>query len=325
MHDIARPRRSPQAPRPRAESRPASFGKYHLLECIGRGGMGEVHLALADGPAGCSKLVVLKLLLENSAVSTSARAMFLDEGRLAARLNHPNVVQTNEIGVEAGRHYLVMEYLEGQPLNRFVARAREVGAAVPPGLWVRMALDVLAGLEYAHELCDYDGTPLHVVHRDISPQNLFLLYEGQTKLVDFGIAKAATQHVRTSIGTVKGRFEYMPPEQLMGLPVDQRADLFSLGVVLWEVFAGQRLFQGSIGECMQRLTGGPLPRVSSVVPGFDPGLDALIARALERDASARFQTARGGRGRRPDVVVRGRGRADALALRCVPRAATARH
>ncbi|HEU4536663.1 MAG TPA: serine/threonine-protein kinase, partial [Polyangiaceae bacterium] len=269
----------------------SSLGKFHFLERIGRGGMGEVYLALISGPTGFNKLVVVKTLREDFAAYQSIRAMFLDEGRLAARLNHPNVVQTNEVGVEEGKHYLVMEYLEGQPLDRLIRRAREPGAAVPPGLWLRIALDTLGGLHYAHELCDYDGTPLNVVHRDLSPHNVFLTYEGVVKVLDFGIAKAATQSAQTQAGTIKGKPAYMPPEQLLGTAVDRRADLFVFGIVLWEMFTGTRLFTGTMSECLKRITGGPLPLVSSVVPGFDPGLDAVVARALERDPDARFQTA----------------------------------
>ncbi|HEU4412668.1 MAG TPA: serine/threonine-protein kinase [Polyangiaceae bacterium] len=275
-----------------AEPPRSSLGKFHFLERIGRGGMGEVYLALLSGPTGFSKLVVVKLLREDFAAYEAIRAMFLDEGRLAARLNHPNVVQTNEVGVEEGKHYLVMEYLEGQPLDRLIKRVREAGFSVPPGLWVRVALDSLSGLDYAHELCDYDGTPLNVVHRDLSPHNIFLTYEGVVKLLDFGIAKAATQSAQTQTGTVKGKPSYMAPEQLMGLPVDRRADLFVFGIVLWEMFTGTRLFSGTLNECLKRVTGGPLPPVSSVVPNFDPGLDAVVSRALERDPGARFQTAR---------------------------------
>ncbi|HEU4408029.1 MAG TPA: serine/threonine-protein kinase [Polyangiaceae bacterium] len=292
MHDTARQNRPPGAGPPRAELVGASLGKFRLLECIGRGGMGEVYLALADGPAGCCKLVVVKLLREDCACHPSVRAMFLDEGRLASRLSHPNVVQTNEVGVEAGRHYLVMEYLEGQSLDQLIKGAREAGVSVPPGLWVRVALDALSGLDYAHELCDYDGTPLNVVHRDLSPHNVFLTYEGTVKLLDFGIAKAATQHARTEVGAVKGKPSYMAPEQMMGLPIDRRADLFVFGIVLWEMLTGTRLFAGTFSECLRRLTVGPLPRASSIVPALDPGFDAVVARALERDPGARFQTAR---------------------------------
>ncbi len=288
MNDVARSSRSLLAPPVRP---PGPLGNLHLLGCIGRGGMGEVHVALLNGPATISKLVVVKLLRANDSPHDAVRAMFLDEARLAARLNHPNVVQTNDVGIEGGQYYLVMEYLEGQPLDRLIKCARSEGVPVPLGLWLRIALDVLAGLGYAHELCDYDGTPLGVVHRDLSPHNIFLTYEGQVKVLDFGIAKAATQSVRTQLGSIKGKLNYMAPEQIMGPAVDRRSDLFVFGIVLWEMFTGARLFQGTLGECLRRVAGGPLPRVSSVVPGFDPGLDAIVARALAFDPAARFATA----------------------------------
>jgi serine/threonine protein kinase len=276
---------------PASEPPLVGVGKFHFLERIGRGGMGEVYLALATGPTGFNKLVVVKLLREDFAANEPVRAMFLDEGRLAARLNHPNVVQTYEVGADDDKHFLVMEYLEGQPLNALMTRASSGGAAVALGAWVRVALDALAGLHYAHELCDYDGTPLNVVHRDLSPHNVFLTYDGVVKLLDFGIAKAATQSHQTQVGTIKGKPAYMPPEQLLGTPVDRRADLFVFGIVLWEMFTGTRLFTGAFSECIKRIVGGELPRVSSVVSDFDPGLDAVVARALDRDPDARYQTA----------------------------------
>ncbi|HEU4406525.1 MAG TPA: protein kinase, partial [Polyangiaceae bacterium] len=277
---------------PEAKGQVDSVGKYRLLERIGRGGMGEVYLALNSGPTGFNKLVVVKLLREEFALNGAARAMFLDEARLVTRLNHPNVVQTNEVGLAGGDHYLVMEYLEGQSLDQLIKRADAAGERVPLGLLVRVALDVLSGLDYAHELADFDGTPLNVVHRDLSPHNVFLTYEGVVKLLDFGIAKAGTQSHRTEVGTLKGKPGYMPPEQLFSTPIDRRADLYVVGIVLWEMFTGARLFRGPPTQSAMRIVDGPMPPVSSVVPGFDPGLDAVVARALEREPDARFQTAR---------------------------------
>jgi serine/threonine protein kinase len=270
----------------------ASLGKFRFVERIGRGGMGDVYLALSGGPAGFEKLVVVKVLRDDFAAYRGGREMFLDEGRLVARFNHPNVVQANEVGVEAGRHYLMMEYLEGQPLDQLMARVIEVGVRVSPGLWVRVALDALAGLDYAHELTDFDGTPLNVVHRDLSPHNLFLTYEGVVKVLDFGIAKSTAQSEQTQAGTVKGKIGYMAPEQLLGHPLDRRADIFVFGIVLWEMFTGQRLFTDSVSENLRLHHQGALPRVSSIVPGFDPALDAVIARALAFEPGERFPTAR---------------------------------
>jgi serine/threonine protein kinase len=278
---------------PEAETQPYGWvGNFRLLERIGRGGMGEVFLAMSNGPTGFNKLVVLKLLREEFALNGAARAMFLDEGRLLARLNHPNVVQTNEVGVEGGDHYLVMEYLQGQSLDQLIKQTAAIRERVPLGVWVRIALDALSGLDYAHELADFDGTPLGVVHRDLSPHNVFLTYEGVVKLLDFGIAKAATQSYRTQTGTVKGKPGYMPPEQLMGTPVDRRADLYVVGIVLWEMFTGTRLFTGPPTQSLVQMVNMRLPRPSSVVPGFDPELEAVIMRALEKDTDARYQTAR---------------------------------
>ncbi len=153
--------------------------------------MADVYLAVAVGPAGFNKLLVIKRLRQNLTDEPELRAMFLDEARLAARLNHRNVVQTNEVGVTDEKYFIAMEYLDGQPLNRVFARARQEKSEVPLGIALHILCDVLAGLQYAHDLEDYDGSPLHVVHRDISPQNVFVTYDGQTKIVDFGIARGA--------------------------------------------------------------------------------------------------------------------------------------
>jgi eukaryotic-like serine/threonine-protein kinase len=269
-----------------------SLGKFQFLERVGRGGMGDVYLAFVAGSTGFRKLVVVKLLRESFAAYPESREMFLDEGRLAARLNHPNVVQTNEVGVERGRHYMVMEYLEGQPLDQLIARSIEAAVDVPNAIWLRVALDALSGLHHAHELRDYDGTPFNVVHRDLSPHNFFLTYEGAVKLLDFGIAKAAMRHSSTRSGVIKGKPAYMAPEQLMGLAVDRRADLYVFGIVLWELFTRQRLFTGTVAECLRRHLLNDVPRVSSLVRGFDRALDDVIARALDPDPTLRFQTAR---------------------------------
>jgi eukaryotic-like serine/threonine-protein kinase len=218
-----------------------SFGKYKLLARLGQGGMAEVFLAVAFGPSGFNKLLVIKRLRPELAEDSAYLSMFLDEARLAARLNHPNVVQANDVGSIDGQHYLSMEYLDGQPLNRLFTVARTQGLQ-PTAAYLRLVSDTLAGLHYAHELADYDGTPLNVVHRDVSPHNVFITYDGQVKLVDFGVAKAATHAQRTSTGVVKGKISYMAPEQALSVAVDRRADIFSVGVILWELVTGQRFW-----------------------------------------------------------------------------------
>jgi serine/threonine protein kinase len=266
---------------------PAPVEKYRLCARLGGGGQADVFLALASGPIGFNKLVVIKRLRPEMLEQPAMVAMFLDEARLAARLSHPNVVQTYEVA-EGEAYLIAMEYLEGQPLSRL--RQAPAAAAPGPGAWVRIVADALAGLHYAHELCDYDGTPLGIVHRDVSPQNIFVTYEGQAKLVDFGVAKAALNCVRTEVGAIKGKASYMAPEQVHGR-ADRRSDVFSMGVVLWEALAGRKLFTGEMIRVLHKVLYEPVPRLSSVLPGVDPRLDAIVARAVEKDPAARFQTA----------------------------------
>jgi serine/threonine protein kinase len=266
------------------------FGKFQLIAQLGKGGMGEVFLALLHGVQGVKKLVVIKRLLEPINDDRAMRDLFLEEGRLAARLNHSNVVQTIEVGEEAGALYLSMEYLEGQPLNQVV---RKLGAErIDSHIAARIISDVLCGLHYAHELRDYDGRPLNIVHRDMSPHNIFITYEGEVKIVDFGIAKAASQASKTEVGVLKGKVAYMAPEQATSDATDRRADVFVVGIVLWELLTGTRLFAGAVQKTFYSLIQKPAPRVSSVVPDIDPELDDIVARALERDPQVRFASAK---------------------------------
>ncbi|HWL86171.1 MAG TPA: serine/threonine-protein kinase, partial [Polyangiaceae bacterium] len=207
----------------------ARFGKYTFIATLGRGGMADVYLALQSGPVGFRKLVVVKKLRADVDVTEedTYRAMLLDEARLAARLRHPHVVQTLEVGIHDGEHFMAMEYLEGQPLGRVATAAHRAGKPMEPSLVVQIVMDVLSGLHYAHELRDFDGTPLGIVHRDVSPQNVFVTYDGQVKVVDFGIAKAAGAAGTTQNGVFKGKLAYVAPEQASGDPVDARADVFA--------------------------------------------------------------------------------------------------
>jgi serine/threonine-protein kinase len=222
----------------------ALLGKYRLLAELGRGGMATVYLALVSGPVGFHKLVVIKQIGGEFAEEPEFLTMFLDEARLAARLNHPNVVQTNEVGQDGLRHFICMEYLEGQPLTAVTRRLVRQKPVLSLGMQLRIAVDALAGLHYAHELADFDGTPLGVVHRDVSPHNIFVTYTGQVKVVDFGIAKAMSSASATRPGVLKGKVAYMSPEQARGDAVDRRADIFAMGVILWEMATGKRLFHG---------------------------------------------------------------------------------
>jgi eukaryotic-like serine/threonine-protein kinase len=206
-------------------------GRYQLITKLGHGGMARVLLMVARGRSGVSKLLVVKELLAEIKEDPEFLAMFLDEARLAARLNHPNVVQTYEVSEDGPTPVIVMEYLEGQSLAAVLNRIGR--AQMPLQLHLHILLQALTGLHYAHELRDFDGTPLGVVHRDVSPQNIFVTYEGQVKLVDFGIAKASSSSGRTRTGVFKGKVAYASPEQTASSTVDRRSDVFAVGVMRW--------------------------------------------------------------------------------------------
>jgi eukaryotic-like serine/threonine-protein kinase len=265
-------------------------GRYRRVMGLGRGGMATVHLAASLGPDEFAKLVVIKELLPELNEDPDFVRMFRTEARLAARLQHPNVVQTYDAWQLGRKHLLTMEFLDGQPLHRTLTRLGRRGIGLGTHLFVLRG--VLAALHYAHELCDYDGTPLGIVHRDVSPQNVFLTYDGQIKLVDFGIAKimgAAT----TAVGTFKGKAIYAAPEQILGDSVDRRADLFAVGVMLWEALTGHPIWgHGSEQAHLlhRRLTGAD-PSVLEAAPQVDPELAAICARAMAHRPDERFATA----------------------------------
>lgn len=257
--------------------------------------MAEVVLAMRRGVAGFSKLVVIKQLraeLSQDEDGAGYRALLLDEARLAARLQHPNIVQTFEVGEQQGLPYLTMEFLDGQPLNRVLIAAQRAYVELAVPLVLRLASDVLAGLDYAHQLCDYDGAPLGIVHRDVSPHNVFWTYQGEIKLVDFGVAKYLHSSAETEAGVVKGKLTYMAPEQATRASLDHRADLFSVGILLWECLANRPLMpRNNPAAALKRLLYDPLPSLIEVRPDLDPAIAAICARALERDPDRRYQSA----------------------------------
>jgi eukaryotic-like serine/threonine-protein kinase len=266
-----------------------NIGKYRLVAELGSGGMANVYLAVMLARNGFSKLVVLKVPRAHVSEDAELLAMFLDEARLAARLNHPNVVQTYEVAEDSGRDVIVMEYLEGQTLSEILAHGRKTNRPLPLGLHIRIVLDALQGLHYAHEATDYGGEPLLLVHRDVSPQNIFVTFGGQVKVLDFGIAKAATSSHVTQAGTIKGKVRYMPPEQFAGSDIDRRADIFAIGVVLWEAATGQKLWKGTPdSDVISNILRGNIPAPRDRQPDVDERLDAIIRKALAFDREGRY-------------------------------------
>jgi serine/threonine protein kinase len=267
------------------------IGKYHLVAELARGGMGNVYLAALQGPGGFNKLLVVKELKPDLSHDETYVSMFLEEARLAARLVHPNIVQTNEVGSEGQRHFMVMEFLDGRSLHRIGRRLTETGR-LSIGSHLRIIADALLGLHYAHELTEFDGQPLGIVHRDVSPLNVFLTFDGQTKVLDFGIAKTADSSLQTATGVLKGRVAYMAPEQAWGNKVDRRADVYSTGVMIWEAAAGRRLWpkMSDVEILARALREGP-PSLRSVCPDAPPELDEICARAMAKEAEDRYPTA----------------------------------
>ena len=274
-----------------AETTPqgAHLGKYSLIAEIARGGMGIVYLAQASGRHGFKKVVVVKELKPELGEDERFREMFLDEAKLAARLNHRNIVQTIEVDEEDGRYFFVMEYLDGQTLHH-ISRLKGDKALSGPS-FARILCDVLAGLHYAHELKGPGGSALGVVHRDVSPRNIFVTYDGQVKVLDFGVAKAAGRDQQTEAGELKGRVPYMAPEHVSDSKIDRRADIFSIGVLLREALTGKRIWDTLneieiLRELLQKRI-PPLPEDANV----PDEVRAILAKAMAPERDDRYATA----------------------------------
>ncbi|HVE85443.1 MAG TPA: serine/threonine-protein kinase, partial [Myxococcales bacterium] len=268
------------------------FGKYVLLKRIATGGMAELFLARQVGAGGFEKLVVVKRILEHLSTDKDFVGMFLNEGRLASSLNHPNIVQVYDLGQEAGRYFMAMEFVAGHDLYNVARQAALHSAPLPPEIAARILVGACAGLHHAHTKKNLQGQPLNIVHRDVSPANILVSYEGEVKVTDVGIAKAEAQSVHTRTGVVKGKFSYMSPEQIRSEPLDARSDVFALGVTLHETLTARRLFKrDSELAVMHDILQMPVPPPSSSRPGLPRALDAICARALEKDRDRRYPSA----------------------------------
>jgi serine/threonine-protein kinase len=267
------------------------FGRYEILRPLATGGMGEVLLARQTGIGGVDRLVVIKTVLPHLARDAEFLQRFLDETRVSSSLAHGNIVQVYEAGELDGEYFMAMEYVEGMDLKECLSQLRAAGERMPQHLALFVLAEVAKGLAYAHERCDADGRSLGIVHRDVSPANLLLSADGQVKLTDFGVAKAAARLTLSLPGTLHGKVYYMSPEQVSGNPVDARSDVFSLGIVAYEMLAGSRPFEGesevAVIDSVRRCTPRPL---RDAAPWIAPSMAALVGRALERDPDDRYPT-----------------------------------
>jgi serine/threonine protein kinase len=268
------------------------YGKYFLVRKLAEGGMAEIFLAKQVGAEGFERDVVIKRMLKHLSEVPDFVTMFLDEARLAARLAHQNIIQINDLGLAEGCYFICMEYLAGEDFSRVLRTASRKREYVPLHLTLRVIADAAHGLHYAHDFADGSGRPLNVVHRDISPSNLYVTYQGQVKVLDFGIAKAESRIHQTTAGTVKGKYMYMAPEQAKGRPVDRRADVFSLGVSLYEALTNTRPFaRDNDLAILNAVLQGSFPPPRELRPDLPVEVEQVVLKAMAHKADQRYPSA----------------------------------
>ena len=270
---------------------PTRFGKYLLLEKVATGGMAQLYRAKIIGVEGFEKFIAIKQILPHLANEEELITSFIDEAKLAALLNHQNVVQIYDFGSMENSYFITMEYLFGRDLRAVNAKAREKGTPVSLENALYLISKVCAGLDYAHKLKDFQGKSLNIIHRDISPQNVFLTYEGDVKIVDFGIAKAASQSTITQVGMIKGKVAYMSPEQAAGKVIDHRSDIFATGILLYELVAGGRMFKGDDTlQILSKVREAEFTPLGTLKGGLPEKLYDIVAKALAKDPEDRYQS-----------------------------------
>jgi len=270
--------------------RPVPFGKYYLLDRVSVGGMAEVYKAKSYGVEGFEKIIAIKRILPAMGEDRDFVKMFIDEAKIAGQLSHANICQIFELGRIETAHFIAMEYIWGKDLLQIQNRFRKLGERMPVAMACYVIARVCEGLHYAHKKRDALGRPLEIVHRDCSPQNMLISYEGEVKLIDFGIAKAASRSSRTNAGVLKGKFGYMSPEQVRGLPLDRRSDIFAIGTVLYETLTGQRLFLGeSDFSTLERVRNADIVSPREICPEIPLAVDTIVMKALKRDPKDRYQ------------------------------------
>ena len=275
------------------EEAPDHVGRFKILRRLAQGGMAELFLARADGAVGFAKLVVVKRILEAFSTQEDLVRMFADEARLAGRLEHPNIVQVYDFGEDLGRFFYAMEFVQGENVSTICKRMVQEGAPMPFEVAIAIIAGAASGLHYAHQMTGTDGKPLDVVHRDVSPHNIIVSYDGAVKIVDFGIAKTRAREADpTRAGALKGKLAYMSPEQALCRPLDRRTDIFSLCIIFWELVAGRRLFASETTfATLAAVCEEPILPVSVYRPDVPPALEAIIQRGLSREVGHRFPTA----------------------------------
>lgn len=269
------------------------FGKYLLLEKIAAGGMAEVYLSKSTGATGLNKFFAIKRILPQFSSNEEFVAMFKEEANVAINLNHSNVVSIFDFGIEKSQFYLVMDFVEGRNLRQIINELKKINKSFSIDQALFIVKETAAGLDHAHRCTDSkSGRPLNITHRDMSPQNIMVSFEGEVKVIDFGIAKAETEHEATKAGTLKGKFGYMSPEQAEGMNIDPRTDVFALGIVLWELLANDRLFTGSNEtSILRKVRDCQIPSIRKINPTVPPELERIVMKALAKDRNVRYQTA----------------------------------
>ena len=269
------------------------FGKYLLLEKVATGGMAEIYLAKSNAANGLNKFFAIKRILPQFSSNEDFISMFKEEAKVCINLNHSNVVSIFDFGIEHGQFYLVMDFVEGRNLRQIINELKKTNKSFSIDQALCLVKEAAAGLDHAHRCTDsMSGKPLNITHRDMSPQNVMVSYEGEIKVIDFGIAKAETEAEDTKAGTLKGKFSYMSPEQAEGQPIDPRTDVFALGIVLWELLANDRLFTGSNeAAILRKVRDCQVPLIRKINPTVPQELERIVMKSLAKDRNLRYQTA----------------------------------
>ncbi len=270
---------------------PKQFGKYQLLDKIAEGGMAELFRAKLTGAQGFEKLIAIKRILPNLSGEENLLAAFIDEAKLAALLHHENIIQIYDFGSMDDQYFIAMEYLFGKDLRTISRTVRKKDQELGLENILYIICRICAGLDYSHNLKDLQGKALNIIHRDINPQNILITYEGQVKIIDFGIAKAASHNTKTRENLIKGKLAYMSPEQANGQAIDHRSDIFSTGIILYELLADRRMFQGETMHVLSLVREAQYDPPEEVIPNLPPKLNAILHRALAKDPDERFRYA----------------------------------